>query len=96
MLPNGRVERTREEKVGRLVASITGIYLVLLFIIPILLVSNTVPELSGRANRIDYATLDGWGSWGNQNNGLNGDIGHNQEDPPDQTAVFSALNLLSE
>ncbi len=80
MLPNGRVERTREEKVGRLVASITGIYLVLLFIIPILLVSNTVPELSGRANRIDYATLDGWGSWGNQNNGLNGDIGHNQEE----------------
>ncbi|MBF27036.1 MAG: hypothetical protein CMA98_04610 [Euryarchaeota archaeon] len=80
MLPNGRVERTREEKVGRLVASITGVYLVLLFIIPILLVSNTVPELSGRANRIDYATLDGWGSWGNQNNGLNGDIGHNQEE----------------
>ena len=80
MLPNGLVERTREEKVGRLVASITGIYLVLLFIIPILLVSNTVPELSGRANRIDYATLDGWGSWGNQNNGLNGDIGHNQEE----------------
>ena len=80
MLPNGRVDRTREEKVGRLVASITGLYLVLLFIIPILLVSNTVPELSGRANRIDYATLDGWGSWGNQNNGLNEDIGQNQEE----------------
>ena len=79
MLPNGRVERTREERVGRLVAAITGIYLVLLFLIPIFLVSNSVPELSGRANRIDYATEDGWGSWGNQNNGLNDDIGHNQE-----------------
>ena len=74
MLPNGRVERTREERVGRLVAAITGIYLVLLFLIPIFLVSNSVPELSGRANRIDYATEDGWGSWGNQNNGLNDDI----------------------
>jgi len=78
MLPNGREERTREEKVGTLVASITGIYLILLFLIPIFLTANTVPELSGRANRIDYATVDGWGSWGNQNNGINEDIGQNQ------------------
>ena len=75
MLPNGREERTREEKVGTLVASITGLYLILLFIIPVFLVTNSVPELSGRANRIDYATEDGWGSWGNQNNGQNDDIG---------------------
>ena len=79
MLPNGREERAREEKVGRLIASITGLYLILLFIIPVFLVTNSVPELSGRANRIDYATEDGWGSWGNQNNGQNDDIGQNQE-----------------
>ena len=90
MLPNGRSERTREERVGKLVASITGIYLVLLFLIPIFLVSNSVPELSGRANRIDYATVDGWGSWGNQNNGLNDDIGQNQE----EFGYFSWLSLI--
>ena len=80
MLPNGRIERIREKKVGTLVASITGLYLVLLFLIPIFLVTDSVPELSGRANRIDYATIDGWGSWGNQDNSLNEDIGHNQEE----------------
>jgi uncharacterized membrane protein len=79
MLPNGLEERTREERVGRLIASITGVYLIILFIVPVFLVTNSVPELSGRANRIDYATEEGWGSWGNQNNGLNEDIGHNQE-----------------
>ena len=79
MLRNGRKERAREEKVANIVSAITAIYLVLLFLIPVLLATNTVPELSGRANRIDYATVEGWGSWGNQNDGLNEDIGQNQE-----------------
>jgi len=79
MLRNGRKERAREEKVANIVSAITAIYLILLFLIPVLLATNTVPELSGRANRIDYATVEGWGSWGNQNDGLNEDIGQNQE-----------------
>ena len=45
MLPNGRVERIREKKVGTLVASITGLYLVVLFLIPIFVVTDSVPEL---------------------------------------------------
>ncbi len=80
MLANGRLERLREKKVGLIVASFTGGYFILLFITPLMLPTNTIPDLSGRANRIDYATEDGWGSWGNHNHGENAEIGHNQED----------------
>jgi len=80
MLANGRLERLREKKVGFLVASFTGGYIILLFITPMILTTDSVPELSGRANRIDYATEDGWGSWGNNNHGENTELGHNQED----------------
>jgi hypothetical protein len=80
MLANGRLERLREKKVGLIVASFTGGYFILLLITPLMLPTDSIPELSGRANRIDYATDDGWGSWGNQNHGENAEIGHNQEE----------------
>ncbi len=89
MLANGRLERLREKKVGFLVASFTGGYIILLFITPMILTTDSVPELSGRANRIDYATEDGWGSWGNNNHGENTELGHNQED----SGLFSWTEL---
>ena len=53
-------------------ALVAGTYTLLVFITPMTLEPGTVPELSGRANLIDYATVDGWGSggqrpWGDMN-----------------------------
>ena len=42
-------------------ALVAGTYMMLVFITPLTLEPGTVPELSGRANLIDYATVDGWG-----------------------------------
>lgn len=89
MLANGRLEKLREKKIGLIVASLTGGYFILLFITPLMLPTNSIPDLSGRANRIDYATEDGWGSWGNNNHGENAEIGHNQE----EIGVFSWSEL---
>ena len=89
MLANGRNERLTEKKIGFIIASLTGGYVLLLFITPLLLATNSVHDLSGRANRFDYATEDGWGSWGNNNHGENAEIGHNQE----EIGVFSWTEL---
>jgi len=80
MLANGRNERLSEKKIGLIIASLTGGYILFLFITPLIMATNSVPELSGRANRIDYATEDDWGSWGNNNHGEDSELGHNQED----------------
>ena len=77
-LKNGRKERKRESKVGRNFAAIAGTYLILLFLIPITLPTDTIPDLSGRANRLDYATIDGTWSWGNNDNSDYEHAGHNQ------------------
>jgi len=77
-LANGRFERKREEKIGRIIAGIIGVYLLLIVIIPLILSTNSIPELSGRANQFDYATQDDWASWGNNDNGENSKIGHDQ------------------
>ena len=74
MLANGRLERVREKKIGLIITSLTGGYIILLFLTPMILTTGSIPELSGRANRIDYATEDGWGSWGNQNHGEDAEI----------------------
>ena len=89
MLANGRNERLTEKKIGFIIASLTGGYVLLLFITPLLLATNSVPDLSGRANSFDYATEDGWGSWGNNNHGENAEIGQNQE----EIGVFSWTEL---
>ena len=62
-LANGRFERKREEKIGRIIAGIIGAYLLLMVIIPLILPTNSIPELSGRANQFDYATQNDWASW---------------------------------
>ena len=74
-LANGLSDRTREMSVSRVVAAITGGYLLLCFIAPVMILEGTVPELSGRANAMDYTTD---GSWGNQDHGEDSALGHDQ------------------
>ena len=75
---NGASSREREKKIGFRMALVAGTYTLLVFITPMTLEPGTVPELSGRANLIDYATVDGWGSWGNNDHGENSELGHDQ------------------
>ena len=75
VMRNGLTERTREQKVGRWVAGICGFYLISCFLVPAMMSTGSVPELSGRANMLDYATDD---DWGNKNHSDEGEIGHNQ------------------
>ena len=74
-LANGLSDRTREMKVSRAIAAIAGGYLLLCFLAPAMMPEGTVPELSGRANALDYATDV---SWGNQDHGEDSALGHNQ------------------
>ena len=45
------------------------------FLAPLLMPTDSVPELSGRANAIDYAFES---SWGNKDHGEGGKVGHDQ------------------
>ena len=74
-LANGLNDRTREVGVCKTVAAIAGGYLLLCFIAPAMMPEGSVPELSGRANAMDYATE---GSWGNQDHGEDSPVGHDQ------------------
>ena len=65
MQKNGLLDRSREVKVGKWAFGISFFFLASFFLAPLILPSGTVPELSSRANAIDYATVDGWGSYGN-------------------------------
>ncbi len=72
---NGREERKSEIRVSMLLGGLVSAYLALCFIAPMSLPSDSVPELSGRANAIDYAFE---GSWGNQDHGEGSEVGHDQ------------------
>ena len=72
---NGLSDRGRERKVGQWIAGIAGFYLVSLFLVPALMPTGSVPELSGRANMLDYASEEGWG---NADHAEGGEVGHNQ------------------
>ena len=74
---NGRGDRLREIKVSKILAGIGGGYLLLCFLVPMAMPEGSVPQLSGRANAIDYATFD---SWGNTNVGEHADMGHDQSE----------------
>ena len=87
---NGLSSRDREQKVGRNVSAAIGAYLLLCFLAPLLLPEGTVPELSGRANALDYASES---SWGNQDHGENADLGHDQS-AHGGTFAWSDLNPL--
>ena len=72
---NGIGDRSREIKVSRWVFGIAGFYCISMFLVPFMMPTDSVPELSGRANMIDYASDD---SWGNHDHSERGEMGHNQ------------------
>ena len=72
---NGLDERGREKKVSRWVLGIAGFYCISMFLVPMMMPTDSVPELSGRANMLDYASED---SWGNHNHEEEGEMGHDQ------------------
>tara|TARA_Y100001970_G_C14258495_1_gene877487 strand:- start:3169 stop:3915 length:747 start_codon:yes stop_codon:yes gene_type:complete len=72
---NGREDRFREIRVSSILGGIGGAYLMLCFLVPMAMPEGSVPQLSGRANALDYATED---SWGNTNGGENDEVGHDQ------------------
>ncbi|HJL55174.1 MAG: DUF2085 domain-containing protein [Candidatus Thalassarchaeaceae archaeon] len=74
-LKNGLTDRQREVKISIILTGIAGGYLLLCLVAPATIASDTVPELSGRANAIDYANHD---SWGNKDHGEGSTLGHDQ------------------
>ena len=78
MLPNGRGDRDREKRMSIYISAFFGGYLFLVFLAPIALPANSVPELSGRANAIDYMTEEGSTGWGNNDWPEGSTLGHNQ------------------
>ena len=85
---NGLSDRNYEVKISRILGGLTTGYLVLCFLAPFSLPSGSVPELSGRANAIDYAFED---SWGNGENGEGSKVGHDQS-KHGGTFAWSELN----
>ena len=75
MQKNGLDGRGHESKISMILGGFAAGYLFLCFLAPLSLPTGSVPELSGRANAIDYAFED---SWGNGENGEESDIGHDQ------------------
>ena len=65
-IENGLEDRKREEKIGLWILGVAGFFLTSFFLAPLTVSSDTINSLSGRANVFDYATKDGWGSWGNK------------------------------
>ena len=74
-LKNGRKDRKSEIRVSSVLGLISGFLLLMFFVSPFMLEEGSVPELSGRANAIDYMNED---SWGNDEHSENGKLGHNQ------------------
>ena len=70
---NGLEVRRHEKKVSFVLGGVAATYLVLCFLAPLLMPTDSVPELSGRANAIDYAFES---SWGNKDHGEGGKVGH--------------------
>lgn len=65
MEKNGLSNRGPERKVGLWVFYVCGFFFVSFFIAPLILPEGSVTDLSGRANALDYASKDGFGSAGN-------------------------------
>lgn len=78
MLRNGLEGRGRESRIGSWIIGICGFLLLSLFVAPLTMAPGTVPELSGRANALDYMTKNGSFSWGNQQSSDTASVGHDQ------------------
>ncbi len=72
---NGLGDRENEKKISKILVSLVGFYLLMCFISPMMISTGEVPELSGRANAIDYAYKTSWGNLGHDENS---NIGHDQ------------------
>jgi uncharacterized membrane protein len=70
---NGLDDRYRERRIGMWICGVSLFFLISFFLVPYMLPESSVPQLSGRANAIDYSTT---ASWGNQAH--TGEMGHDQ------------------
>ena len=77
LLQNGLSDRKRELKISYWLIGVSGFFLFSFFIAPYTIPNSSVPELSGRANYIDYM---GENSWGNIQTEDGKSVGHNQEE----------------
>lgn len=76
---NGLPDRRREKNISNWVIGLSLGYLIACFLVPALLPTGSVPELSGRANALDYVWTDSsWGDWGNEPHSENASVGHDQ------------------
>ena len=75
---NGLDNRIREKKVGFWIAAVSGFLLLSFFIAPLTVENGKIPKLSGRANSLDYMTVNDSFSWGNKQTSDFNEIGHNQ------------------
>ncbi|MBT4059818.1 MAG: DUF2085 domain-containing protein [Euryarchaeota archaeon] len=92
---NGLPERQREIKIANWVIGLSLGYLLAAFIVPALLPTGSVPELSGRANSLDYVWEEhSWGDWGNEPHSEEGEMGHDQSQHGGKFA-WSELDLFS-
>mgnify|MGYP001263081758 CR=1 FL=1 len=73
---NGLENRSRERKIGNWVGGISTFFLISFFLVPAYLPADSVPELSGRANMIDYYSEDSWGNAQSSDS----EAGHNQSE----------------
>ncbi len=80
MNKNGLEERGRERKVSLWVMRVSGFFLISFFLVPLINDEGEIPKLSGRANAMDYATIEGFGSWGNSDYQRAEDLGHDQSE----------------
>ncbi|HIG20054.1 MAG: hypothetical protein CXT67_05295 [Methanobacteriota archaeon] len=92
---NGLPDRNRETKISDWVIGISLGYLIAAFLVPALLPAGSIPELSGRANTLDYVWKDSsWGDWGNEPHSENAKMGHDQAQHGGKFA-WSELDIFS-
>ena len=84
---NGLNSRKNEKKISTTIGFLFTFYLLLAFLAPLMIEEGSIPQLSGRANAIDYATEK---SWGNLDHGENAEMGHDQ--PKYGVFAWSELN----
>jgi uncharacterized membrane protein len=92
---NGLPDRRREINISNWVIGLSLGYLIAAFLVPALLPTGSVPELSGRANTLDYVWKDAsWGDWGNEPHSEEGGMGHDQSQHGGKFA-WSELDIFS-
>ena len=92
---NGLPDRSREIRISNWVMGLSIGYLIAAFLVPALLPTDTIPELSGRANAFDYMSKNStWGDWGNEPHPEGSSMGHDQSEHGGKFA-WSELDIFS-